>query len=74
MLMLSFLIGMVGHAERTQNDKYAASLQYVKKELSYEVEVLHADKHGNILKVDTVIFVGFGQVCPKYLGRFAISL
>ena len=58
----------------TQNDKYAASLQYVKKELSYEVEVLHADKHGNISKVDTVIFVGFGQVCPKYLGRFAISL
>ena len=74
MLMLSFLMGMVGHAESTQNDKYAASLQYVKKELSYEVEVLHADKHGNILKVDTVIFVGFGQVCPKYLGRFAISL
>ena len=65
MLMLSFLMGMVGHAERTQNDKYAASLQYVKKELSYEVEVLHADKHGNILKVDTVIFVGLvtGQVC-----------
>ena len=38
-------------------------LQYLKKELSYEVNVLHADKHESLLQVDSLIFYGFGQVC-----------
>ena len=41
-------------------------LQYLKKELSYEVNVLHADKHESLLQVDSLIFYGFGQVC-QYL-------
>ena len=63
-LILSFLIG----------DKYAVSLQYLKKELNYEVDVLHADKHESLLQVDIIIFDGFDQACPKYLDEFAISL
>ena len=50
------------------------SLQYLKKELSYEVDVLHADKHESLFKVDSIIFDGFGQACPKYPGKFAIFL
>ena len=51
-------------------------LQYLKKELSYEVDVLHADKHKHksLLQVDTIIFDGFGQACPKYSGKFAMPL
>ena len=44
-LILLFLIGMVRHAESTQFSNYAVSLQYLEKELSYEVDVLHTDRH-----------------------------
>ena len=44
------------------------------KELSYEVDVLRADKHECLLKVDSIIFYGFGQACPNNLGKFAMSL
>ena len=54
--------------------KNAVSLQYLKKELSYEVDVLHADKYKSILQVDSIIFDGFGQASSKYPGKFAISL
>ena len=36
--MLSFVMGVAMHAQSAQN-KYALSLQYVKKKLSYEVDV-----------------------------------
>ena len=49
-------------------------MQYLKKESSYEVDDLRADKHGSVLQVDSIIFDGFGQTCPKYLNKFAISL
>ena len=56
-LLLSFLIGVVRHVQKTQKNKYAVSLQYLKKELSYEVDVLHVDRHEILLQVDTNIFV-----------------
>ena len=31
-------------------------LQYRKNELSYEVDVLHVDKHEGFLKVDSIFF------------------
>ena len=34
--------------------------------MSYEADVLHADKHESLSQVDTVIFDGVGQTCPKY--------
>ena len=36
------------------------SLQYLKKELRYKVDALHADKQERLLQVDTIIFVGGG--------------
>ena len=67
-------MGVARHAQSTQNNKYVVSLQYLKKELSYEVDVLHADKHESLLQVDSIIFDGFGQAYPNYPGKFAISL
>ena len=39
---------------------YAESFQYLNKEVSYEVEVMHADKHESLLQVDAIIFEGVG--------------
>ena len=50
------------------------SLQYLKKKLSYEVDGLHADKHESPLQVGISIFDGFGQACPKYLGKFVCDM
>ena len=49
-------------------------LQYLKNELSYETDVLHADKHKSLLQVDYIILDGFGQRYPKYPVKFAMSL
>ena len=40
-------------------------LQYLKTELSYEVDVLHADKYGSLLEIGVNIFDGFGQAYSK---------
>ena len=45
-MILSFVVRVARHAESTRNYKYTVSLQYLKKELSYEVDSLHADEHG----------------------------
>ena len=44
------------------------SLQYLKKKLSYEVDVLDVDKHGNLLQGVSIIFHGFVHTCPKLPG------
>ena len=40
------------------------SLQYLEKDLIYEVDVLHVDKHESLLQIDKIIFDGFGQAWP----------
>ena len=49
---------MARHAQITQNNKFAISLQYYKKELSNEVDLLHADKHESLLQIDSIILMG----------------
>ena len=49
---------MARHAQITQNNKFAISLQYLKKELSDEVDFLHADKHEILLQIDSMILMG----------------
>ena len=46
------------HFQITQNNKFAISLQYVKKEVSDKVDFLLADKHGSFLQIDTMILMG----------------
>ena len=72
--MLSFLMGMASHVWSIQNQKDAVSLQYLKKELNYEVDILHAYKHESFLQGDFIISDGFGQAWPQYPGKFTIYL
>ena len=45
------------HAQITQNSEFAISLQYLKKEVSDEIDFLHADKQENLLQIDTMILM-----------------
>ena len=49
---------MTRHAQITHDRKFAISLQYLKKEVNHEVDFLHADKHENLRKIDTMILMG----------------
>ena len=48
---------MARHAHITQNNKFAISLQHLKKEVSDAVDFLHADKHESLLQIDTIILM-----------------
>ena len=57
---------LVRHAQITQNNKFAISLNYLKKDVTNEVDFLHADKHESFLQIDTMIFNVDGQVFTKF--------
>ena len=56
--ILWFQVCFASHSQITQNNKFAISLQYPKKQLSDRVDVLHADKHKSVLQIDTLILIG----------------
>ena len=60
-MILSLLLGMIKSSQSAQSNKFAISLQYLKKEVRNGVHFLHADKH---LQVG-IVFGGSGQKCPK---------
>ena len=45
------------HAQITQNKKFDISLQYLKREVNDKVDFLHAGKHENLLRIDTMILM-----------------
>ena len=57
---------MASHAQIIQIKKFAISLQYFKKLVSGEVDILHADEHESFLRIDTMIFYGDFQAFPKF--------
>ena len=57
---------MVRHAEITQNNKFAISMQNLKKEMSAEVDFLHAGNHKIFLQTDTIIFDRDDQALLKF--------
>ena len=67
-------MGAARLVESTQNNKYAVSSQYLKKELIYEVDVFCMLINMEALQVASIIFDGFGQACLNYPGKFAMSL
>ena len=73
-LILLHLMGAARHFQSTQNSMYAISLQYLKPQISDEVNFLHVDKHQSFLKVDTIFFHGLGEICANYPDNVAISL
>ena len=48
---------MARHAQIIQNNKFAISLQYLKNEVSDEVDFLHADKGESSLQIDTMFLM-----------------
>ena len=49
--MASLLMGTIKHSQSTQSNKFATSLQYLKKEVKDGVHFLHADKHQNFFRL-----------------------
>ena len=66
---------MARHAQITQNNKFAISFQYHKKELSDEIDFLHADKHESWLQIDVMILIGMVKHSQSFQNsEFAMSL
>ena len=49
---------MTGHTQITQNNKFAISFQNIKKEVSDEVDFVHAEKRESFLQINTIILIG----------------
>ena len=69
---------MARHAHITENNKFAISLQDLKKEVSDAVDFLHTDKHESLLQIDNMILpemVKYSQSSQnsKFLNVFIIS-
>ena len=54
------------YAQITQNNKFSISLQYWKKEMTYEVGFLHEDKHERFLQIVNMVFDRDDQAFPKF--------
>ena len=62
---------MARHTQITQNNKFALSLQHLKKQVSDAVGFLHTDKHEGLLNIDTIILMGMSS---SENSKFAMSL
>ena len=49
---------MTGHTQIAQNNKFAISFQNIKKEVSDEVDFVHAEKRESFLQINTIILIG----------------
>ena len=50
-------IGMIKHSQRTHGNKFAISLQYLKKEVSEGVHFLHGDKQNKFYKLALLLLM-----------------
>ena len=66
-VILSLLMDMIKHFQSFKSNKFAISLQYLKKEVRNGVHFLHTDKHQNFYKLALPFFDGKSQTCPKHL-------
>ena len=64
------------HAQITQNNKFAICFQYFKKNLSDEVDFLHAaNKQESLLQIDRKILMGMAKHAQSTQNsKFAMSL
>ena len=65
-LIVSLSICIASHAQITQNNKFAISLQYLRENVKDEYDILLGDKHERFLQIDTIILGVCGQRCPNY--------
>ena len=50
-------MGVIKHSQRTQSNKFAISLQYLKKEVRNRVHFSHADKHQSFYKLGLLLIM-----------------
>ena len=62
---IKFAFFMASHAQRTQTNKFAKSLQCLKKNMSNKL-IFCADKHVSFLQVDAIICGWCDEACLKY--------
>ena len=65
-MILSHWVFVARHAQSTQNNKFAISLEYLKENIKDEVDFSPADKRQRFLQIDTIILGVCGQPCPNY--------
>ena len=66
---------MARHAQITQNNKFCISLQYLKKQMSDEVDLFHGYKYESFLQINTMIFMGMTKHSPNSQNsKFAMFL
>ena len=66
-LIVSLWVCRASHAQNTQNNKFAISLQYLKENMKDKVEFLPADKHRKFLQIIFIILGVYGQAYQNYL-------
>ena len=64
-VILSLLMGMIKHSKSTQSNKFAMSLQYLKKQVRNGVH-FSSEFIFKFLQVAVIVFNGSGQTCPKF--------
>ena len=64
-LILSFWMCVTRHSQNTQSNIFAISLQYLRKDVSDEVDFLHGDKHKGSLQIVTMIMTEAFLKFPK---------
>ena len=63
------------HVQIIQNNKLLIFLQHLKKEVSDEVDFVHADKHESLLQIDIMILIGIAMHSQSSQNsKFPISL
>ena len=54
MLIRSLWVCVTRHAQSTQNNQFAIFLHYLKRDVSDELDFLHADKYKGLLQINTM--------------------
>ena len=65
-LIVSLWLCVVRHAQSTQNNIFAISLQYLKENVKDEVDFLPADEHQRFLPIGTIILGVCGHTYLNY--------
>ena len=68
-VILSLLLDMIKHSQSTQSNKFAISLQYLKKEVRKRVHFLHADEHQSFYKLGLLFLMELARYIPSTQNR-----
>ena len=68
-VILALLQGMIKHSQSTQTNKFAISLQYLKKEVRKRVHFLHADEHQSFYKLGLLLLMEMARYVQSTQNR-----